>query len=148
MNWKETSLDKMQIYPVNSITVFMMDTQNGKTETHWVDKAYKNYKFKKECKFNCYITVDFTDDFNAQQDQLDITDIEKYLTTNLREVCVCHLVARITTDVGINLEFYVDEVEEAIKRLNELEEDTDRLINFDCEITEDEEWENVFEILN
>ncbi len=148
MNWKETRLDKMQIYPVNSITVFMMDTENGRPETHWVDKAYKNYIYKNECKFNCYLTVDFSDDFNAQKDHLDIADIEKYFTTNLRAVCVCHLVARITTDIGINLEFYVDDVEEAIKRLNELEEDTDRLVNFDCEITEDEAWENVFEILN
>lgn len=148
MNWKETRLDNGQIYPVNSFTVFMMDTENGRPETHWVDKAYTNYAFKNECKFNCYITVDFTDAFNAQKDHLDIVDIEKYFTTNLRAVCVCHLVARITTDTGINLELYVDDVEVAIQKLNELEDDTDRLINFDCEINEDEEWENVSEILN
>lgn len=148
MNWEEIRLDNKKIYPANSITVFLMNTESGKPATHWVDKAYKNYTFKKECMFNCYITVDLTDDFNAQKQNLDITDIEKYFTTNLREVCICHIVARITTDSGINLELYVDDIENAINKFNELEDDADRLVKFGCEINDDENWKNVYEILN
>jgi hypothetical protein len=148
MNWEDIKVNNEKIYPVNSITVFMMDTESGKPATHWVDKAYKNYPYKKECMFNCLITVDLTDDLNANKPNLDIADIEEYFTAKLREVCVCHIVARITTDTGINLELYVDDVEKAINRLNELEEDTDRRVNFDCEITDDENWGNVDGILS
>lgn len=146
MNWDEIKLSK-DIYPANSITVFLMDTSGGKPATHWVDKVYQNYPYKKECMFNCLITVDFTDEFNSRQ-QLDVADIEHYFTAQLRAVCVCHLVARITTDNGINLELYVDDVENAIAKLNELEDSTDKFIHFDCEISDDEDWENVAGILN
>lgn len=144
MNWEEIKLDKKRIYPKNSITVFMMNTESGKPATHWVDKAYKNYEFKNECMFNCYITVDLTDVFNSQKENIDI---EKYFTTKLREVCVCHLVARITTNTGINLELYVDDVEKVVNKLNEIEETKNRLVNFNCEINDDENWENVEGIL-
>lgn len=148
MNWEAIKSDAQKIYPANSITVFMMNTESGKPATHWVDKAYKNYPFKNECMFNCYISVDLTDEWNAQKQDLDVSDIENYFTSNLRAVCVCHIVARITTDNGLNIELYVDDVEKAINQLNELEEDANRLIHFSCEISDDENWENVAEILN
>jgi hypothetical protein len=148
MNWEDIKLSHEKIYPANSITVFMMDTESGKPATHWVDKAYKSYPYKKECMFNCFMTVDLTDGFNSKKQDLDIADIEKYFTAKLREVCVCHLVARITTDHGINLELYVDDVENTIHKLNELEADADRLVNFNCEINDDENWENVAGILS
>lgn len=147
MNWNEIKVDHKKIYPENRITVFMMDTESGKPATHWVDKAYENYEFKKECMFNCYITIDLTDSYNAQKIDHDVTEIEHYFRTNLREVGVCHLIARITTDVGMHIELYVDDVENAINKFNELEEDPHRLVNFDCEISDDEEWVNVSEIL-
>jgi hypothetical protein len=148
MNWEEIKLDKKKIYPTNKITIFMMNTESGKPATHWVDIAYKNYGFKNECMFNCYITVDLTDEFNSKKQNLDIVEIENYFKMQLRGVCVCHIVARITTDIGINLELYVDNVENAINKFNELEEDANRLVNFSCEINDDENWENVDEILN
>lgn len=148
MNWKEIKLVNEKVYPANSITVFMMDTESGVPATHWVDKAYTNYAFKNECMYNCYITVDFTDDFNQLKQPLDNAEVEKYFTTKLREVCICHHVARITSDSGINLELYVDDVESALKKFNELEEDSERLVNFDCEINDDPEWVNVAEILS
>lgn len=148
MNWEEIKLDNKKIYPTNSITVFMMDTESGKPAMHWVDKVYKNYEYKNQCKFNCYIIVDLTDHFNSKKQNIEIIDIENYFKTQLREVCVCHLVARITTDIGINLELYIDDVEKAIHKFNELEENADRLVNFSCEINDDENWENVDEILS
>ena len=41
----------------------------------------------------------------------------------------------------------MDDVEKAIHKFNELEENADRLVNFSCEISDDENWENVDEIL-
>jgi hypothetical protein len=148
MHWEEIKSDNQQVYPTSSLSIFMMPTESGKPATHWVDKAYQNYPFKKECPFNCYVSIDFTEDFNTQKEQLDIVEIENYFRNQLRSVCVCHLIARVTTDNGINLELYVDNVEQAIEKLNEMEADINRLVDFNCEINDDENWDNVAEILD
>ncbi len=148
MNWEEIKSDSQKVYPASSITLFMMDTESGKPATHWVDKAYKNYAFKEECMFNCYVSIDLTDEFNVQKKDLDFADIEEYFTTKLREVGICHIVARITTDIGLNLELYVDNVENSIDKFNEIEDDPNRLVNFNCEIRDDADWENVEGLLN
>ncbi|MGJ1261719.1 DUF695 domain-containing protein [Sphingobacterium spiritivorum] len=149
MEWNKIKADTQSIYPANSITLFLMDTDSGKPATCWVDKAYADYPYKQECMFNCFISVDLlNDEFNLQNEDMDYGDIEDYFTQQLREVCVCHIVARITTDSGISIEMYVDDVESAIGKLNELEADPNRLVNFDCEISDDENWDNVDNLLN
>jgi len=148
MDWNEIKADNQQIYPPNSITLFLMDTESGLPGTCWVDKAYADYPYKKECMFNCYISVDLlNDEFNLQKKDLDYADIEDYFTTQLREVSVCHIVARITTDNGIAIELYTDDVERVIQKLNEIESDKNRLVNFNCEIYDDESWDNVSNLL-
>ncbi|OPC03924.1 DUF695 domain-containing protein [Elizabethkingia ursingii] len=148
MDWNEIKADNQQIYPPNSITLFLMDTESGLPGTCWVDKAYADYPYKKECMFNCYISVDLlNDEFNLQKKDLDYADIEYYFTTQLREVSVCHIVARITTDNGIAIELYTDDVERVIQKLNEIESDKNRLVNFNCEIYDDESWDNVSNLL-
>ncbi|OPB87470.1 DUF695 domain-containing protein [Elizabethkingia ursingii] len=148
MDWNEIKADNQQIYPPNSITLFLMDTESGLPGTCWVDKAYADYPYKKECMFNCYISVDLlNDEFNLQKKDLDYADIEDYFTTQLREVSVCHIVARITTDNGIAIELYADDVERVIQKLNEIESDKNRLVNFNCEIYDDENWDNVSNLL-
>jgi hypothetical protein len=132
----------------NSNIVILMDTESGLPGTCWVDKAYADYPYKKECMFNCYISVDLlNDEFNLQKKDLDYADIEDYFTTQLREVSVCHIVARITTDNGIAIELYADDVERIIQKLNEIESDKNRLVNFNCEIYDDESWDNVSNLL-
>ena len=148
MDWNEIKAGNQQIYPPNSITLFLMDTESGLPGTCWVDKAYVDYPYKKECMFNCYISVDLLNDkFNLQKKDLDYADIEDYFTTQLREVSVCHIVARITTDNGIAIELYIDDVERIIQKLNEIESDKNRLVNFNCEIYDDENWDNVSNLL-
>jgi len=148
MDWNEIKADNQQIYPPNSITLFLMDTESGLPGTCWVDKAYADYPYKKECMFNCYISVDLlNDEFNLQKKDLDYADIEDYFTTQLREISVCHIVARITTDNGIAIELYTDDVERVIQKLNEIESDKNRLVNFNCEIYDDESWDNVSNLL-
>ncbi|MEH7889231.1 DUF695 domain-containing protein [Elizabethkingia meningoseptica] len=148
MEWNEIKTDNQKIYPQNSITLFLMDTEAGIPGTCWVDKAYANYPYKQECMFNCYISVDLLDDeFNRRNKDLDYAGIEDYFTTQLRQVCVCHIIARITTDYGIAIELYVDDVERVIQKLNEIESDENRLVNFNCEICDDENWDNVASLL-
>ncbi|PUB27550.1 hypothetical protein C8J95_109130 [Elizabethkingia sp. YR214] len=148
MEWNEIKADNQKIYPPNSITLFLMDTESGLPGTCWVDKAYADYSYKKECMFNCYISVDLlNDEFNLQKKDLDYADVEDYFTTQLREVSVCHIVARITTDTGIAIELYADDLERVIQKLNEIESDENRLVNFSCEIYDDENWDNVSNLL-
>ena len=78
---------------------------------------------------------------------MDYSDIENYFTTQLREVSVCHIVARITTDTGIAIELYADDLERVIQKLNKIESDENRLVNFSCEIYDDENWDNVSNLL-
>lgn len=143
MNWNDIKTDNQKVYPTESITVFMMDTDSGKPETHWVNKGYEQYAYKKQCPFNCFVTVDFNDDFNATNLTLDVAEIEALFKNKLREVCVCHIVARTTTDTGINIEYYIDDVERAIAKFTEIEQAENQVISFDCEIIEDEDWDNV-----
>ncbi|MHA7607360.1 hypothetical protein ACV0BM_000695 [Elizabethkingia meningoseptica] len=98
--------------------------------------------------FNCYISVDLLNDkFNLRNNDLDYAAIEDYFTAQLREVCVCHIIARITTDSGIAIELYVDDVERVIQKLNKIESNENRLVNFNCEICDDENWDNVASLL-
>lgn len=147
MNWNEIKKDKDKVYPAHSITLFMMNTETGKPATCWVDKGYRDYPYKNQCMYNCFISIDLSTEFNSRKKELDFADIEDYFVTKLREACICHIVARITTVKGLNLELYVDDVESALAKFNEIENDPDRLINFDCEITDDENWENVKNLL-
>ncbi|SHG87434.1 DUF695 domain-containing protein [Pedobacter caeni] len=143
MTWEEVKMDTQKVYPKSSITVFLMDTEQGKPATHWVDKAYKDYSYKRFCPFNCLVSIDLSDRFNVSKANIDTVEIENYFKEELRKVCVCHLLARVTTDNGFDLELYLDDVEEALKKFRTLENDPDRLLNFNCEITEDNDWENI-----
>lgn len=55
MEWNEIKTNDQKIYPPNSITLFLMDTEAGLPCTCWVDKAYTDYPYKK----NVCITVIF-----------------------------------------------------------------------------------------
>lgn len=143
MNWDAIKQNTSEVYPKHSITIFTMNTETGKPATCWVDKGYKDYKYKKECMYNCFISVDLTNEFNAKKEGLDFADIEDFFTTKLREACICHIIARITTAKGLNIELYIDDVEKGIEKFNEIENDPGRLVNFDCEISDDEDWDNV-----
>lgn len=148
MDWEEIKKDNQKIYPENSMTTFIMNTEKGNSATHWVDKAYKDYSYKSYCPYNCLITVNLSNEFNLNKSDLDIESVEKYFKDELRKVCVCHFLARITTEDGFNLELYVDDVENALDKLTELESDPNRAVNFDCEITDDREWETIGVLLN
>lgn len=148
MTWEEVKTDSQKVYPQSSITVFLMDTEQGKPATHWVDKAYKEYSYKEFCPFNCLVSIDLGDAFNVSKGNMDIVEVENYFKDELRKVCVCHLLARVTTDHGFDIELYVDDVERALEKFEELAQNPGRLLNFNCEITEDSDWENIEGLLH
>lgn len=148
MCWEEIKLDHNIVYPNTEIVEFLMETDEGNMETHWVDRGYDNYAYKKECKYNCMVVVDITDDYNSKKDDHDIVTIENYFNKRLKAVCTAHFIARITTDNGITLEFYVDDVQSAITTLNKMKKDKYKLVNFNCDITDDENWTNVEELFS
>ena len=107
--------------------------------TGWIDLAYVNYKFKKCCPFNLQLSVEIPDDENTLED-LDFGTIEDYFTNELKKICVTHPVARLATDFGFIMDFYVDKAESASEKLSELYEDPNKLVEFGCGFKNDPKW--------
>lgn len=63
-----------------------------------------------------------------------------YFQKELNKGCVSHLISRIPTEFGIEMLFYFENNELAIKKLNEIYEDKDKLVDFGCQTQEDREW--------
>ncbi|MES2656678.1 MAG: DUF695 domain-containing protein [Bacteroidota bacterium] len=107
--WNEIkNTDK--VYPQPSITLLALQTKNG-PGTGWVDMGYKKYPYKKNCRYNFLIKVYFTDSIAGKNPDLDIGTIEDFFIDELRKICVAHIVGRLATDNGLNIEMYLDKLE-------------------------------------
>lgn len=139
VNWEEIKkTDK--VYPPNSISILMLKTDSGKPGTGWVDKAYDKYPHKKYCPHNFLIMVDLTDSIAENNPDLDMGTIEDFFVDELRKVCVAHIVARVVTDNGMNIEMYLELQEPAMKHLQTILDNPNRLVSFSCEVNEDPKW--------
>lgn len=131
--------DSADLYPQNSISVIMVQTDSGKAATGWVDLAYVNYKYKKCCPFNLQFNVEISDS-QAESDELDFGTIEDYFINELKKGCVTHPVARVTTDFGFIMDMYIDDTKFASKKLAEIYEDPNKIVEFGCGFNKDPKW--------
>ncbi len=139
VNWEEIKkTDK--VYPANSISLLMLNTDSGKPGTAWVDKGYDKYPYKKFCPYNFLIMVDLTDSIAKGNLNLDMETIEDFFVDELRKVCVAHIVARVVTDKGMNIEMYLELQEPAMNHLQTILENPNRLVSFNCEVNDDPNW--------
>ena len=136
--WEEIK-NTEQVYPVNSLSLFTLNTKNG-FGTGWVDKAYRNYPYKKNCPYNFLIKVDLTDDISQNNGDLDTGAIEDFLTEELRKICVAHMVGRLTSEKGIDVEMYLEKLDEVRKYLEALSRKPERLFSFEFEANNDPSW--------
>ena len=147
INWEEVKkTDK--VYPPNSISLLMLKTDGGKSGTGWVDKAYNIYAYKEFCPYNFLIMVDLTDNIAESNPNLDMATIEDFFVNELRTICIAHIVARVVTDVGINIEMYLELQEPAIKHLQTILDNPKRFVSFSCEVNEDPKWTAVSGLMN
>lgn len=128
-----------KVYPENSITLFTLQTKNG-PGTGWVDKGYIKYPYKKNCRYNFLIKVDLTDEIAEKNPDLDMGTIEDFFTDELRKIGVAHIVGRLVTDKGLNIEMYLEKLEEPQSHLEFLSKKADRLFSFEIESNEDPWW--------
>jgi len=132
--------DSQEVYPDNSITLFTLVTKSGVPGTGWVDMAYKKYPYKKQCSYNLLIKVDLSDSVADKNPDLDMGTIEDFFTNELRKICVSHMVARLVTDEGMNIEMYLETDEIAKEHLQYLSANPARQFSFTFELAKDPWW--------
>ncbi|WP_291966775.1 DUF695 domain-containing protein [Maribacter sp.] len=135
--------NEADIYPENSISVVMTQSENGMPATGWVDMGYVEYKFKRCCPFNLQFTVEIPED----NDELDYGTVEDYLVEELKKGCVTHPVSRVATDFGFIMDVYVDDAEFASKKLTEMFEDENKIVEFGCGFNKDPNWKEYKRII-
>jgi len=131
--------DSPDLYPTNSISLVMTQTESGKPATGWLDLAYEDYPFKKCCPFNLQFNVEIPEN-QTEREQLDFGTIEDYFINELKKGCITHLVARVATDFGFIMDVYVDNVEFASQKLADMYEDPNKLVEFGCGFNKDPKW--------
>lgn len=134
------------LYPAGPIAIITMQSSTGGLLTGWINKGYKDYPYKKFCRNNFLIKVDLGDKAATSTPHMDT--VEKYFLDNLRNACVSHLVARLATDNGLNLEFYLENRDAGMITLLHLSNDPNKLVNFTYENNYDPSWEAVTGLFN
>ena len=135
----ESFKEKTDSYPKSSISIVMAHTDSGKPVTGWVDLGYLDYKYKKCCPFNLQFSVEISDKVDESL-QLDFGTVEDYFINELKKGCVIHAVARVATDFGFIMDVYIDNSEFASKKLKEMYDDKNKLVEFGCGFNHDPKW--------
>ena len=146
-NWLVIKTSEM-VYPQKSISILMLKTKSGKMGTGWVDKAYDKYAYKEFCPYNFLIMVDLKDSIAQLRPDLDMETIETFFVEELRKICIAHIVGRLVSDEGINLEMYLEKEKPVMKHLQNILSDSNRLVSFNCEVNKDPEWSAVSGLMN
>lgn len=131
--------DSTDLYPKSSISVVLVQTDSGKPSTGWIDLAYVDYGYKKCFPFNLQFNIEIPEN-QKDSDKLEIETIEEYFVNELKKGCITHLIARVGTDFGLIMDMYIDNVHFASKKLAEMYEDPNKLVEFGCGFNKDPKW--------
>ncbi|PCI96707.1 MAG: hypothetical protein COB15_09380 [Flavobacteriales bacterium] len=131
------SQDPNTVYPKNSISLLMGQTENSNPTTGWVDLGYKPYEYKKQCPININLTIDILSD---EDQTIDMGFIEDLLTDSLREKCVAHPISRVSTDSGLVMDYYVDNLENAKNILSDISDSKKNKLKIDYNTNLDPKW--------
>lgn len=147
IDWEEIKLSGSP-YPVNSISILRVKTNNGKSATGWVNKTYNQYIYKEFCPWHFLITIDLDDSIVINNPDLDMGTIQSFFVDGLRKAGIAHIVARMVTDDGMNIDMYVENDQSSMKLLDKIIADPARLVSFKYEVTKDPKWEAVNHLMN
>lgn len=129
-----------KVYPESSFTLLKITTSSGRFGTGWVDKAYTRYEYKKFCPYHVLITVNLTDHIAENNPDIDMGTIEDYFSEPLKQICTFHMVSRVVTDEGMDIEGYLELDESAENFLTAKSQAEDRLVTFSYKINFDPNW--------
>ncbi len=139
INWVE--IRKTEIaYPESSLSLLALSDQNGMATTGWIDLAYEDYEFKKYCPVNFLLKIDLSDEIAEQNPDLDMGTIEDFLIDESRKFGVAHMVARLSTAKGMNIEMYSDNAEKVLEHLWTISQKPERKFTFEIDANKDPKW--------
>lgn len=136
--WDET-LRKGMAYPEASISLVTVQTKTG-IGTGWIDKAYSNYPYKANCRYNIQIGINLTDDIVQNNSDLDMHTIEDFLIDGLQQTTVAHVISRLVDDSVMTMEFYVENKDASEAFLNAASDNPNKLFSFSYKVNEDPMW--------
>ena len=141
VNWDTIKNNHTTVYPEKEIAMYTLSNLEV-TKLCWTDISYAFYKFRSFCKYH----------FVIQSEEVDLrkirfNDVEAYFKEKLREVCIAHIVIIKKADKGFETKYkgfktdiYVDNLEQATKRLHQMQNDTSRIFDFEYTVSEDDNW--------
>ena len=145
INW-DSLKNSNEVYPENSISIAMGQTESGKPATGWIDLGYQEYKFKKQCPYNLELSVEI-DTQKEQNESIDMGTVEDYFINALKKGCVTHPISRMATDFGLIMDIYIDDVEFASNLLQEMFEGENKKYEFGCGFNKDPKWKTYNKII-
>ena len=134
------------LYPQNSLTIVMTQTESGNVGTGWIDLAYEDYKYKSCFPHNLQFEVDILEK-DVDSDNLDYGTLEDYFVNALKKGCITHPVSRVATDKGFIMDIYVDDADFAMNLLTEMYEDPNKIVDFGCGFNHDPKWKEYSRII-
>ena len=137
-----------QISPKHSFTLLKLTMQNGMLGTGWVDKLYRMYEFKQFCPYHIVISIDLTDKVAENNPNLDMGTMKDVFLDELKKICICHLVSRLVSDGGMEIQCYSEEDEPIEQFLRKVSSAENRLVSFNHQIDYDPKWKRVNRLLN
>jgi len=139
INWVEVR-ETENVYPISSLSLLALSDKNGMASTGWIDLAYEDYEYKKYCPVNFLLKIDLTDEIAERNPDLDMGTIEDILTEESRKYGVAHMVARLVTDKGMDIEMYADNAERVLEHLWTISQKPERQFSFEIDANKDPKW--------
>ncbi len=129
-----------KVYPNHAASILMLKTKSGKSATGWLDKSYHQYEYKRFSPYNLLVRVSLPRQRTEHSAAIDMEVVQLFFITEIRRVSIAHIVARIVTDEGMNLEIYLEQKQPVIEHLDQLKDNTTLFDSFTYEINKDPRW--------
>lgn len=132
-------------YSEGDFSVFEATDSNGDYVVFTVDAAYKNYEYKEDSPWCLSILVDIESSagYPTSEEADLLNQLEDEINDQLSQVCNCHRIVRLTTKGSRQIIFYLDDPKQADELLSELVDDPDPVRQWEYDMREDYNWENV-----
>ena len=127
-----------KVYPKPKYATMTTTTKSGNTAHGKVNMAYRWYRFKKFTPYNLHFTV-WIERKDVKPDDAEV--IQAYFEKHLRAGCTAHCVGNLVTDYGLNLDFYVDDLDYTKEILGVLSKQEKDRVDFGVGFNRDPTWE-------
>ena len=143
-----TAIQNGTIYPSNSISVLQIQTESGKPATAWINKGYKNYKYKSFCPWFIKLQIGFSQVNQDELGNIDMVEIEDYIEDKFKQIGVTHFIGRFVTDSGMDILLYTEPKNEFENLINQLAQKNKYNLDIGCELNEaDSKWTSMKMVL-